>query len=58
MLIGAGQEMDVIAIQPLKPGKRIAGKRCVGMADMRVIIDVINWRRDVKRLISGHSASS
>ena len=48
MFIGAGEEHHLIAVQPLEPGQNIAGKRCVGMADMRLVIHIIDRRRDVE----------
>jgi hypothetical protein len=35
VLVGAGQEQHVIAVEPLEAGERIGGQRLVGLADMR-----------------------
>ena len=47
MFISAGQEHHVITIEPLEPGEHIAGKRGIGMADMWLVIHIIDRGRDV-----------
>ena len=58
VFIGAGQEHHIIAIQTLETRKHITGQRCVGVTDMRLVIDVIDRCRDIERCLglACHSA--
>jgi hypothetical protein len=47
VLIGAGQETNIIAIQALEAGERIGGQRFIGVADMRRAVGIGNGGRDV-----------
>src|SRR3546814_17928739 len=53
MLVSAGQEHHVTAVEPLEARQHVAGQRRVGMPDMRLVVDVIDRRRDVIVLL-GH----
>src|SRR3546814_1717583 len=46
MLVSAGQEHHVTAVEPLEARQHVAGQRRVGMPDMRLVVDVIDRRRD------------
>ena len=37
MLIGAGEEHDVLALQPVIPGQGVGGHGAVGVADVQLI---------------------
>ena len=37
MLIGAGEEHDVLALQPVIPGQSVGGHGAVGVADVQLI---------------------
>src|SRR3546814_8607419 len=52
MLVGAGEEIDVIAVEPLEAGQHVAGERGVGMPDVRIIVYVVDRGRDVVRRLS------
>ena len=51
MLVGAGQEHHVIAIQPLEPGDHITGNRLIGMTQMGRSIHIGNRSRDIESLL-------
>ncbi len=53
VFIGAGQEKDVIAFQPMIAREDIGNRRGVDMPDMRPIIDVIDRGGDVKLVHCG-----
>ena len=53
VLVGAGEEFDVVAIQPLRPRQNVARNRGVSVPDVRPIVHVIDRRGDVERL--GHA---
>ena len=57
VLVGAGEEAHILAPQLVKTGKGVADDRGIGMAEMRVGVDVINRGRDIKSL-SLHSPCS
>ena len=48
VLIGAGQELDIVALQALVAGHGIGCHSTVGVADMQLIAGVINRRSDVE----------
>ena len=48
VLIGAGQELDIVALQALVAGHGIGCHSAVGMADMQLIAGVIDRRSDVE----------
>ena len=54
VLVGAGQEHDVAAVEPHEPRQRVARNRRVDVADVRHVVDVVNRRRDVVGLGLGH----
>ena len=56
VLVRAGQEEDVVAVQPLEARHHVGGDRGVGVADMRRTVHVIDRGRDVDSL--GHWSSS
>ena len=47
VLVGAGQEEDVLAVEPLKARQRIGRDRLIGVADMRLAIRIGDRGRDV-----------
>jgi hypothetical protein len=53
VLVGAGEEQNVIAVEPLEAGQRIGGERLVGLADVRGAIGIGDGRRYEERLV-GH----
>ena len=55
MLVGAGQEHHVIAVQALEARQHVAGERRIGMPDMRRVIDVVDRRGDVVAAL-GHGS--
>ena len=50
VLVGAGQEPGVVSQHAVAAGDRVAGERGVGVADVRMRIDVVDRGRDVKLL--------
>lgn len=48
VLIGAGQELDIVALQALVACHSVGRHSAVGMADMQLIAWVINRRSDVE----------
>ena len=50
MLIGAGQEVDLVASHAVPAGKGVADNGGVSVAKVRLGIDVIDRRRGVKAL--------
>jgi hypothetical protein len=53
VLVGAGEEQHVVAVEPLEAGQRVGGQRLVGLADMRRAIGVRDGRGNEERLV-GH----
>ena len=47
VLVGAGQEVDVAAVEPHEAGQHVAGERRVGVPDMRHVVHVVDRRGDV-----------
>ena len=58
VLIGAGQEHDVVALHPLKAGQRIAGHGGVAVADVQLIAGVVDGGGDIKCLMFAHGILS
>ena len=58
VLIGAGQEHDVIALHPLETGQRIAGHGGVAVADVQLVAGIINRCGDVECLVLAHENDS
>ena len=54
VFVGAGEEVDVIAIEPHKARDGIRGDRLIGMANMRRAIRIGDRGRDVKRRLVRH----
>jgi hypothetical protein len=50
VFIGAGQEQDVIAVEPFEAGKRIRCQHFIGMADMGSAIRIRNGGGDIELL--------
>ena len=48
VLVGPGQEEDVLAEQPVPPGQAVGDDRGVGVADVGRVVDVVDRRRDVE----------
>ena len=51
MFVRAGKEHHLISVQPLEPGQHVTGQGRIGMADMRLVIHVINRRGNVVTLL-------
>ena len=54
VLVGAGQEHDVIALHPLEAGQRIAGHGGVAVADVQLVAGVVDGGGDVKCFMLAH----
>ena len=54
MLVGTGQEHDVVALHPLEAGQRVTGHGGVAVADVQLVAGVINGGGDVKCLVLAH----
>ena len=48
VLIGAGKEHDVVALEPLIPGDDVGGYGAVGVADVELVRGVIDGGSDIK----------
>ena len=48
VLVGTGQEIDVVAVEPHEAGDRIGRQRLIGMADMGGAVGIGNRGRDVE----------
>ena len=55
VLVRAGQEEDVVAVQPLEARHHVGGDRGVGVADMGRTVHVIDRGRDIDGF--GHGSS-
>ena len=55
VLVGAGQELDVVAEQAVPAGQRVADDRRVGVAEVRFGVDVVDRRRDVEPAHDRHA---
>ena len=51
VLIGAGEEHDVIALQALVAGDGVGGHGAVAVADVQLVRRIVDGRRDIKRLL-------
>ena len=47
MLVGAGQEEDVVAVEPHEAGDRVGRDRLIGVADMRRAVRIGDRGGDV-----------
>jgi len=54
VLIAAHGEPDIVAAQPAMAGEHIAADLLVGVAEMRIAVDVVDRRGDVEGLWWGH----
>ena len=48
VLVGAGQEEHVLAVEPLEARQRVGGDDLVGMADMRLAVRIEDRGGDVE----------
>jgi hypothetical protein len=51
VLVGAGQEEDLLSPEPVVSGHEIGGHRGVGMADVRHVVRVVDGRGYVERIL-------
>ena len=58
VLVGAGQEHDVVALHALETGQCVAGHGGVAVADVQLIAGVIDGGRDVECLVFTHRGNS
>src|SRR5690606_22551620 len=58
MLVGAGQEEDILAVQPLKARDSVGRDGLVGMADVRHAVGIRDGGCNVELLSSGHASAS
>ena len=58
VLVSAGEEVGVIALQLLEAGGGVGGDAAIGVADMQVVAGVVNGRGDVVLLLVFHEAFS
>ena len=54
VLVGAGQEVDVLAVEPLEARDGVGRDRLVGVADMRHAVGIGDRRRDVEFRAPAH----
>ena len=54
VLVGAGEEIDVLAVEALKARDGIGGDRLVGVADMRLAVGIGDGRGDVELRAPAH----
>ncbi|MGY3393286.1 hypothetical protein ACVWW6_005877 [Bradyrhizobium sp. USDA 3311] len=52
VLVGAGQEEHVLAVEPCKACQRVGGDRLIGVADMRVAVGIGDRGRDVEDVVA------
>jgi hypothetical protein len=50
VLVSSGQKEGFASFLALPSSENIRGHLCVGVADVWGVIDVKDWRRDIKRL--------
>ena len=53
VLVGAGQEEDVLPPEAPRARQRVGGDRRVGVADVRHVVDVVDRRRDDRNALGG-----
>src|SRR5688572_19343273 len=58
MLVGAGQEEDILPVEPLKASNSVGRDRLVGMPDVRRAVGIRDGGCDVELLSSGHASAS
>ncbi len=51
VLVGAGQEPDLLPALAMPSGQDVAGHRRVGVPDVRHVVDVVDRRRQVEGLV-------
>ncbi len=56
VLVGAGQEEDVVAGEPARARERVGRDRGVRVADVRHVVHVVDRRRQVERALGGGHA--
>jgi GNAT superfamily N-acetyltransferase len=54
VLVGAGEEIDVVAVEPHEAGDGVGGDRLIGVPDMRRPIRVGDRGGDVEGLLGRH----
>ena len=54
VLVGAGQEVDILPVQPLEARDGVGRDRLVGMAEVRRAVGIGNGRGDVELLLPAH----
>ena len=57
VLVGAGQEHDVVALQALVAGQRVCRDGAVGVADVQLIRGIVDRRRDIILLFCFHGTN-
>ncbi len=55
VLVGAGEELDVVAEQPVPARQRVADDGGVGVAEVGLGVDVVDRGRDVEPTHAGHA---
>ncbi len=58
VLVRAGEELDIIAEQPVPPGHGVADDRRVGVPDVRLVVHVVDRRRRVEPAHRGDATAS
>ena len=58
VLVGAGQEHDVVALHPLEACQCVAGHGGVAVADVQLVAGIINRCGDVECLVLAHENDS
>ena len=58
VLVGAGEEHDVIALQPLIAGHGVGGHGAVGVADVQLVAGIVDRGGDIKSLAFHIQSSS
>ncbi len=57
VLVGAGEEEDILAVEPLEACNGIGGNRLVGVADVRLAVGIGDRGRDVEFRAPAHGTS-
>src|ERR1700754_2222822 len=58
VLVGAGQEEHVLAVEPLEARQRIGCERLIGVADMRLAVGIGDRGRDVESVATRRRGSN